>query len=151
MNKKNGFLIFGSLALGLFLGFLWASSSVSVISSEPSVVTVQSTAITSESSVVSLMLDYGDGRVRVYPEIRISDNETLLQLLEKQATDAKLSLRIKDFGDLGVLVEEIGGEENGRDGKYWQYWVNNLAIPYGADKYIVKPGDVIEWKFLNYK
>jgi hypothetical protein len=48
---------------------------------------------------------------------------------------------------MGTLVEKIGEQANGTDGNYWMYYVNDTFAPVGADAYIVKKGDVIEWKF----
>lgn len=144
--RKIVALISSALLIGLFFGFLWGHSSLipsgSLSTSQPSAVSSQR---------ASLMIDYGNGMVRVYPDIAVAPGETMLQLLEKQTAIATLELRTKEFSGLGRLVERIGEMENGDGGKYWQYWVNNVSIPYAADKYVVRAGDVIEWKFLKYK
>ncbi len=52
---------------------------------------------------------------------------------------------------MGDLITQIGDRVNGTGGNYWQYWVNNNYASVGADSYIVKGRDVIEWKFMPYK
>ncbi len=103
------------------------------------------------SSTASLMLDYGDGSVKVYKDLSVATGETMMQLLEKTTQDAKLEFTTKSYAGLGKIVESIGRKKNGANNMYWQYWVNNQYVPVGAESYVVKPGDVISWKFINYK
>lgn len=97
------------------------------------------------------MLDYGDGSVKVYKDLLVATGETMMQLLEKTTQDAKLEFTTKSYAGLGKIVESIGRKKNGANNMYWQYWVNNQYVPVGAESYVVKPGDVISWKFINYK
>jgi hypothetical protein len=41
----------------------------------------------------------------------------------------------------------MGEYTNGTDRKYWQYFVNGILAPVGADSYVPKEDDVIEWRF----
>jgi len=131
--------------VGLFFGYLSGKSTA--VFPAP----VAGSSLEELNQTASLMLDFGDGHVKVYSEIPVVAGETLIHLLEKQAKTAKLDFTVKKYDSLGVLVETIGDKTNGEQNKYWQYWVNNQSMPYGADQYKVQPGDVIEWKFLNYK
>ena len=165
--KKIAGIVVVVLAIGLFFGFLWGRSATpptQIVSAEPVVVAVPvapvknqivpvsvPAAATRVPQTASLMIDYGSGLVRVYPDIRITSGETMITLLEKQTAAAKLDFKTKNFTGLGLMVEAIGGKMNGDENKYWQYWVNNVSIPYAASTYVVKAGDVIEWKFLHYQ
>ncbi len=60
-----------------------------------------------------------------------------------------LNLQTKDFGQMGVLVEQMGSQKNGTDGKYWQYFVNGAQPMVGADKYVLQSNDRVEWKFAK--
>jgi hypothetical protein len=148
--KKVSFIVAATLVIGLFFGFLWGRSltpPTQIVSSDASI-TVSDSA---PEGTASLMIDYGDGRVRVYPDITVAPGETMIGFLQKQTAKAGLAFKTKEFQGLGVMVETIADKTNGDQNKYWQYWVNNVSIPYAASTYIVKPGDVVEWKFLNYK
>ncbi len=141
MNKKNLSLL---IILSLVVGF--AAGSFINYGRKSEVVQQQKTVSTGFSA--SLMIDYGNGTLKTF-ERSLSPNETMLQLLTDAAKESGIGLETKNYGSLGVLVVQIGQMKNGDGEKYWQYWVNNIAPPLGADKYIVQPGDVIEWKFIK--
>ena len=165
--KKSAGIVAVVLAIGLFFGFLWGRSvtpPTQIVSAEPVIVTVPAAPVKNQvvpasisapivrvPQTASLMIDYGSGLVRVYPDIRVATGETMISLLEKQTAAAKLDFKTKNFTGLGLMVETIGGKSNGDENKYWQYWVNNVVVPYAASTYVVKAGDVIEWKFLHYQ
>jgi len=52
-----------------------------------------------------------------------------------------------DYGEYGVFVESIAGIKNGDDGKYWQYYINNILGDVAADKKVLVEEDEIEWRF----
>ncbi len=47
----------------------------------------------------------------------------------------------------GVFIESIAGIKNGDDGKYWQYYVNDILGDVAADKKVLEEGNDIEWRF----
>ena len=55
----------------------------------------------------------------------------------------------KDFGKgMGFFVSEINGiKESPKDGMYWIYYINNKEARVGVSTYIIKPNDVITWKY----
>ena len=80
--------------------------------------------------------------------IPIEKDGTVLQTLERlDAADPLLQLKSKSYGELGILIEAMGGQTNGTDGNYWQYTVNGVAPMIGAGAYILKDGDTVEWRF----
>jgi hypothetical protein len=80
--------------------------------------------------------------------LEIAAGATVLQILEEANRQNKLlNLQTKDYKEMGVLVEGIGGKINGQDKKYWQYYVNGQQPMIGADKYILNDNDKIEWFF----
>ncbi len=141
MITRNKILVWGVVicAVGFFFGYIAGQSPTSELPA------------TSYQLPASLMVDYGDGMVRTYADLQIEANASVLDITKALAGREGLAFQTKDYGDLGLLVERIGAKKNGDDGKYWQYWVNNVAIQKAADKLLAEAGDVIEWKFLNYK
>jgi hypothetical protein len=158
--KKAAVVIGSTLVIGIVFGYVWGRSQTpitQIVSGDTAPTAATSTAmqtpqvISVQPRTISLMVDYGDGMVRVYPDIVVGASETMLQMLEKQAQTGRLTFKTKEFAGLGTMIEAIGTKTNGQDNKYWQYWVNNVSITYAASNYLLKPGDVIEWKFLHYK
>lgn len=50
----------------------------------------------------------------------------------------------------GIFVEAIAGVENeGVDGRNWQYWVNGRYGEVSCDNKAVYGGDIIEWRFTD--
>lgn len=91
-----------------------------------------------------LMIDFGDGRVATSSGIQ-ADN--VYQLLTESALQEGWLLKTKKY-DFGVLVEEIEGKKNTNE-KAWIYFVNGEAGKAAADKYNLKPDDVVEWKYIK--
>ena len=63
----------------------------------------------------------------------------------KSAQNDGFSFNGKEYPGLGFFVEEINGIK-GENGKYWMYYVNNKEAEVGISKYIIKDGDIINWK-----
>jgi hypothetical protein len=107
------------------------------------------TEIVKES--VSLMLDYGNGTVKVYSGLPFVAGNSVFDLLQALELAQKIKLDYKDYGgDLGVFLNSIDGiGKDAKDQKYWQYWLNNEYSTVGVSTYALRPGDVIEFKFIK--
>jgi hypothetical protein len=68
--------------------------------------------------------------------------------LLKEALDVKQIAYESKAYDFGVFVNSINNQISGSD-KAWIYFVNGQSGQVAADKYILKPGDVIEWKYIE--
>lgn len=95
---------------------------------------------------VSLMIDSGDHTPESFGQFE-AQGQTLFDLTKTVTSQKSLKFVFKDYGDMGVLVTQIGDKTNGLDNKYWQYWVNNEQVQLSANKYLIKAGDIIIWKF----
>lgn len=69
------------------------------------------------------------------------EGQTALALLKAEA-----DVVTKDSA-YGPYVDTINGVVGGTDGKYWAFYVNGQMAQVGADAYVTKAGDKIEWKF----
>jgi hypothetical protein len=47
----------------------------------------------------------------------------------------------------GAYVDSINGKVGGDGGKYWTFYVDGEMAQVGAEAYITKGGETIEWKF----
>ncbi|MCL4382460.1 MAG: DUF4430 domain-containing protein [Patescibacteria group bacterium] len=73
--------------------------------------------------------------------------KTALEALQNLAKQENLDLKTKQY-DFGVFVEGIGGVENTKE-KAWIYFINGKSAEVAADKYELKNGDIIEWKYIK--
>ncbi|TSD06330.1 MAG: Uncharacterized protein Greene07147_189 [Parcubacteria group bacterium Greene0714_7] len=104
----------------------------------------------SETKTTTISLSIQD--VYEAKQVIIAEGETVLTVLEKlNKKDPQLTLSTKTYEGLGVLVEGMGTHKNGADKKYWQYKVNGVMPQIGADQYILKTEDSIEWFFATSK
>lgn len=72
------------------------------------------------------------------------DGKNALELLKASHT-----IQTQD-SSLGVFVTTIDETENTSD-TYWMFYVNGQLGSTGADQYITKTGDKIEWRFEKYQ
>lgn len=73
--------------------------------------------------------------------------KTAFEALEIITEKQHVTPKIKQY-DFGVFVESIGGVENTKD-KSWIYFVNGKSGEVAADKYQLKEGDRVEWKYIK--
>lgn len=85
-------------------------------------------------------------------QVTANNGDTVLEVLEMlDKESSELNLVTKEYPGLGVLVESINGKTNGTDGKYWQYFVDEVMPQIGADKLELKDGDSVDWRFEESK
>ena len=75
---------------------------------------------------------------------------TLMQNLSASSVKPFI-FETKNYGaGMGHFVTGINGIKNDlQAGKYWIYYVNGESAKIGISNYIIKKGDVIEWKYEN--
>lgn len=110
-----------------------------------------STDIEPEAGTATLVFDFGDGRVEKFEAIDFEEGDNLFEFMAKVLPEKNIKMTYESYSGLGALVAEIGGKKNGENGKYWQYWANGNYAQVGASSYLLRPGDIIEWKFIGQK
>ena len=89
------------------------------------------------------------GNTTTYPlvtsyELRVINTSTAYELLKKSQIDFKT----KTFSGMGEFLEEINGVKNDNQaGTYWIYYINGESAKLGISQQIVKPLDIITWKY----
>ncbi|HAE36971.1 MAG: hypothetical protein UR85_C0009G0021 [Candidatus Nomurabacteria bacterium GW2011_GWF2_35_66] len=70
----------------------------------------------------------------------------MMKILEEKSTPLNtFSFQYKEVSGLGSFITEINGVK-GTPGKYWMYYVNDKLASVGVSQYILKDGDIINWK-----
>jgi len=75
----------------------------------------------------------------------IVPNQTLYDVLVGAKKSGQIEFSGKNYPGLGFLVTDIGTLHSG-DGKYLFYYINNKEASVGVSSYLLKDGDIIEWK-----
>ncbi|MFC1647290.1 DUF4430 domain-containing protein [Patescibacteria group bacterium] len=84
----------------------------------------------------------GDGSDLISIKVEAANAyEALTKLTEEK--DIKLVTKEYDFG---IFVQQIGDKVTGSQ-LAWIYYVNDKSGDVAADKYELKVGDVVEWKY----
>jgi len=82
-------------------------------------------------------------------ETKIKEGSTVFEAMKKieeeSTSDNLFSFKYTEHSGLGSFITEIN-EIKGTPGKYWIYYVNNEKASVGVSKYIMKEGDIINWK-----
>lgn len=88
-----------------------------------------------------------DKNTKIDYTVSESSSTTVFNALKSYTDSNKIDLKYSNNSKYGIFVESIMGIKNGDDGKYWQYYVNNVLGDVAADKKEVKAGDKVEWRF----
>ena len=82
-------------------------------------------------------------------DIQVKEGSTVFEMmnaLEKQSSEDNLfSFKYTNNFSMGSFITEINGIK-GLPGKYWIYYVNDKLASVGVSKYVLKEGDIINWK-----
>ena len=102
------------------------------------------------TSTASVMVDFGDGRVVTYGTIPLAAEQTVWSVLEQVEKERGLPVASDDYGEMGVLVNGIGGVKNDVGaGRFWHYWVNQRFAEVSASRFPLQPGDQVLWKYTD--
>ncbi len=104
-----------------------------------------------KNTQVSLMLDYGDGRIKVYPTVKLTYGATVLDLLKRIKTiDQALNLTYSFNQETNSVVNlAINHYVNLPAGKKWQLWLNNIQMTRDISQIRLKTGDIVELKYIK--
>lgn len=104
---------------------------------------VEEGALGGESSerTVKVTVDFGDKE----PFVSNVEAKNAYEAIAKVAQGKKWKLSTREY-TYGLMAVEVGEKKNGDSG-YWAYYVNGKPGPIAADRYIIHPGDNVEWKF----
>lgn len=73
--------------------------------------------------------------------------KTPYDVLNEYSKSTRIPFDVKHY-DFGSLVTAINGKANTKD-LSWIYFVNGKSGDVAADKFELKPGDVVEWKYVK--
>ena len=81
-------------------------------------------------------------------ESDISQNTSVYDFMIKLQDTQDFQFSGRDFFGVGFFVEEINHvSENAQERIYWIFYVNDQKAKVGISSYIIKPNDIITWKY----
>lgn len=97
-----------------------------------------------EEALLNIILSLPDAQY----EVLIPTGSTVYDLIDKASKQYGFSFSGKSFPGIGFFIEEIKGvKQDTRRGLYWIYSINGQVAQVGVSNYILKPQDVITWKY----
>ena len=150
LNRVTRIIIGGTLAVVIWIAgiLIGQEQTVTILNPEGGL----SGIITRTRSIqTSLMLDFGDGRIKVYPEIKLNYGASTFNLLKQVSlVDKKLDLKYTaDPETQEVKNFSINGYNSTEADKKWQVWLNNQLQTEGINQIRLKSGDIIEFKYVK--
>ncbi|MCK4891590.1 MAG: DUF4430 domain-containing protein, partial [Candidatus Pacebacteria bacterium] len=141
MGKKYNKILVTVLTIGLlFAAMFFLSVDIASKKNDDKVdITKRSDEI---KFSVLLKIDDGSKEKKEYELSDISKQTTVFDVLKNNA-----DIKYNNNYSYGVFIESINGIKNGDDGKYWQYYINDVLGDVAADKKVLKEGNNIEWRF----
>ena len=88
-----------------------------------------------------------DGYILKGEDFKIEEGDTALQVLREASSKYNFQLEVKNgYYVLGInnLYEKEYGDLSG-----WMYYINGVSASVGANEYVLKDGDVIEWRYTR--
>ena len=128
----------------VFIWFRYVNLSITPSTSEEKQTDILTTT-PQEKMKASLYVDFGNGRNVSYDDVLLNRNESAYTLLINKMNETNTVVITRKY-DFGMMVESIDNVK--QSGTYfWSYSVNGQAGSIAADKYILKDGDIVEWKY----
>lgn len=143
-NKRYKIIVIWSIAI-LVLFFAFYSTQKSLPAREPSLekteIPIESISVNSVKKTISITIIAENETLHLEPQAGVSLYDALV--LAKDAEQIIFSG--KNYSGLGFFVTDIGSLHSG-NGKNLFYYINNKEASVGVSSYLLKDGDIIEWK-----
>lgn len=100
---------------------------------------------------VKLVIDFGDGFAKQYSALDWKENMTVLDVMNQSKRHPRgIRFEYQGSGETGLLlmIDDLKNEGRGRN---WIYRVNEKLGDRSFAIYPVAAGDVVLWKFSEYK
>lgn len=100
------------------------------------------------TETISVHLSADGGGVSYEADIAIDPDVTVEEVMTVASSTNGFKYTTTDYGDLGRLVESIGGITNDAGkGLFWKYKVNGKYAGLGISALILEDGDIVSWHY----
>lgn len=98
--------------------------------------------ISSSSKETTVVLDYGNGKTRIFKG-PVAGEEKVWDLFQQAIAAGGIDVNISDH----FVPQIIDGLQDGANGKHWTLYVNNARQKFAPFEIQAKPGDEIVFRF----
>lgn len=98
--------------------------------------------ISSSSKETTVVLDYGNGKTRIFKG-PVAGEEKVWDLFQQAIAAGGINVNISNH----FVPQIIDGFQDGANGKHWSLYVNNVRQKFAPFEIQVKPGDEIVFRF----
>ena len=105
-----------------------------------------------QSATVRLVIDYGDGAMKILTDLPWSKGTTVLEVMSAaQARPHGITFKYTGNGASALLtqIDDVANEGGGTGKKNWQFWVNTTYADRSFGAYEVQALDVVFWRFTT--
>jgi hypothetical protein len=105
-----------------------------------------------QSATVRLVIDYGDGAVKIFTDLPWSKGATVLDVMNAaQGRPRGITFKHTGSGASALLtqIDDVANEGGGTGKKNWQFWVNTTYADRSFGAYEVQALDVVFWRFTT--
>jgi hypothetical protein len=116
------------------------------------VATSQWAAAQSAAQTVRLVVDYGDGTVKIITDLPWSKGNTVLDVMNAAKTRPHgVTFAHQGSGSSAFLtkIDDVASERGGAGKKHWQLWVNTAYADKSFALYDIQALDVVSWRFTT--
>ena len=109
-------------------------------------------AAQSTGPTVRLLIDYGDGTIKIITDLPWAKGETVLDVMNNAKTHAHgISFTYTGSGASAYLtaIDDVQNQGGGTGRKNWQFSVNSAYGDRSFAAFEVQPLDVIFWRFIT--
>ena len=131
-NKKLYIIFIAVLILAIFFVIPYVKKE----KSNPEISPITEAKTTESATILA-------GNIKT--NLSFSKNISLYDVLTKAKSNNEINFSGKNYPGLGFFVNEIGTLQM-KDGKNLLYYINGKEASVGVSSYILKNGDIIEWK-----
>jgi hypothetical protein len=143
MKKAITYIIF--LILILTVAYLWQSNRDNTIDNSTEEVERSNSGIY-EGPHLIINFEFASDDIREIP-YQYPESQNLFVITQNTVEAHQWGFAWEDYGEMGILIKQIGDNTNGQDNKYWQYEVNGESPMLSVNNFVPQAGDQILWTF----
>ncbi|HEY7298806.1 MAG TPA: DUF4430 domain-containing protein [Xanthobacteraceae bacterium] len=106
----------------------------------------------SSAQSVRLVIDYGDGVLKIFDRLPWARGNTVLDVMEAaQRSPHGITFTFTGQGASAFVakIDDVANQGGGATARNWQYWVNTSYADRSFAVYSVDPADTVFWRFTT--